>query len=95
MATDPNSTKEFLVYNPDTILRVALVSPEQQLEFLLMKNRFPEAMALLDRIGKRLSPNYAYLTLKTRNAVMFKCLKERNILELRQLLQKYMGQDKD
>jgi hypothetical protein len=61
MAFDPVQPATMLMYNPESIVRVALMMTEQQIEFLLASRRYDEAIALLDANRKVISPRHAYL----------------------------------
>lgn len=46
VAYDPAVPDSFLIYNPDTIVKICLPSVEQRIEALYVRKRFEEALKL-------------------------------------------------
>ena len=46
VAQDPATNDAFYLYNPESILRIGLISPEEKIEGLFIRQRFEDALRL-------------------------------------------------
>ena len=50
VAQDPAQTDTFYLYNPDTLIRIGVITPDERIEELYIRKRYTEALALSNEI---------------------------------------------
>ena len=89
VAVDVAAPDSFLIYNPDTIVKISLPSVEQKIEALYIRKRFEEALKLSNNSYGR------PLLAKLQTAHFNQLLNTGEIEQAKELIVSYMGQDRD